>query len=236
MANVTEVSGTAPSGFIESIRSGQLPTLDEYVQYVSTMDPLQAVLLLALGLIYMIGGYKLYKVLVTANAAFLGFALGDILGKMADNPHNLPLVTSVAGALLLGVLSWPLMKFAVSLMGGLIGGVGGILLWRYIVTVAGHPDLVQYSWTGGLLGLVGLGMLTFLSVPMTTMAFTSLQGASLAVTGVLSMLLRYERFRLDVEDAVSNNIHVLPLVVAVPAIIAVVVQDATAVRKAKKKS
>jgi hypothetical protein len=199
------------------------------------MDPLQAVLLLGLGLTYMIGGYKLYKGLVTANAAFLGFALGHTLGKLADNPHNLPLVSGVAGALLLGVLSWPLMKVAVSLMGALVGGLAGMLAWRYLFTVAGHPQLAEYSWTGGLLGLVTLGMLTFLTLPMTTMVFTSLQGASMAVTGVLSMLLSYERFRVDVEDAVSNNIHILPLLVAVPTIIAVVVQDATAVKKAKKK-
>ncbi len=95
---------------------------------------------------------------------------------------------------------------------------------------------MPYSWTGGLLGLVTLGMLTFLTVQLTVMVFTSVQGSAMAVSAVLSMLLRYERFRPDVEDAVLNNIHILPLLIAVPAIIAVVVQDATAVKKAKKKS
>jgi hypothetical protein len=236
MAQADQVSAAAPGGFIESIQSGRMPTLQEYVQYLSTMDPLQAVLLLGLGLVYMIGGYRLYKVLVTANAAFLGFALGDTLGRLADNPHNLPLVSGVAGALLLGVLSWPLMKIAVSVMGAVVGGVAGMLAWQYLCTAAGHPQLVDYSWTGGLLGMVGLGMLTFLTMPVTITLVTSLQGASMAVTGVLSVLLRYERFRPDVEDAVSNNMHILPLLVAVPAVIAVVIQNSTAVKKSKKRS
>ena len=68
------------------------------------------------------------------------------------------------------------------------------------------------------------------------MLFTSLQGSAMAVSAVLCMLLRYEQFRPDVEDSLANNIHMLPLLIAVPAIIAVVVQEATVTRKAKKKS
>ncbi|MCJ7543528.1 MAG: hypothetical protein MUP47_03010 [Phycisphaerae bacterium] len=236
MARTEDVSTAVPSGaFWEALQSGRLPTQDEFVQGLTSMDPLQAVLLLAVGLTYMIVGYRVYKVLVTANAACLGFALGHVIGRLAASPHDLPAVTGIAGALLLGVLSWPLMKFTVSLMGALVGGLAGMLLWQYLFTVAGRPELVSYSWTGGLLGLVTLGMLTFLTLPFTTMVFTSLQGSGMAVSAVLSMLLHYERFRMDVEDGLTNNIHLLPLLIAVPAIVAVVVQDATAVKKAKKK-
>lgn len=237
MAKEEEVSTALPTGeFWEAIQAGRMPTQEEFVQSLANMDPLQAVLLLAVALTYMVAGYKLYKVLVTVNAGCLGFLLGHMLGKLATSPHNLPVVTGVAGGLLLGVLAWPLMKVTVSLMGALVGGLAGMLLWRYLFTVAGQPDLVPYSWTGGLLGLVGLGMLTFLTLPFTIMVFTSLQGSTMAVSAVLSLLLRYERFRMDVENELANNIHLLPLVIAVPAIIAVVVQDATAVKKAKKKS
>ena len=61
-------------------------------------------------------------------------------------------MTGIAGALLLGVLSWPLMKVTVSLMGALVGGMAGMLLWGYLFTVAGQPQLAPYAWTGGLLG------------------------------------------------------------------------------------
>lgn len=145
-------------------------------------------------------------------------------------------MTGIAGALLLGVLSWPLMKVTISLMGALVGGMAGMLLWGYLFTVAGQPQLAPYAWTGGLLGMVTLGMLTFLTLQWTIMLFTSLQGSAMAVSAVLCMLLRYERFRPDVEDSLANNIHMLPLLIAVPAIIAVVVQEATVTRKAKKKS
>jgi hypothetical protein len=223
-----DVSGSVPvSGFVEAIQAGKIPTQQEFVQYLSTMDPLQAVLLLAIGLTYMLAGYKMFRVLVTANMAFLGFALGHIVGNWAPSPHNLPFVTGVAGALLLGVLSWPLMKFAVSLMGGLIGAAVGAILWRYLARVAGQETLVPYYGVGAMLGLVTLGMLTFVIFRMTIIIFTSLQGSAMAVAAALSMLLRYERFRPQVEDGLMNNVHLLPLLILVPTIIAIVIQDAT---------
>lgn len=236
MAQVDLSSSAALAGPLEWIHNGRPPTQDEFIQYLTGMDPLQAVLLLALGLTYLLSGFKLYKVLVTLNAACLGFALGHVIGSLAQTPHNLPVVTGIAGGLLLGVLSWPLMKFAVSLMGALVGSVAGMLLWRYIFTVAGQEQLAPYSWTGGLLGLITLGMLTFLTFQLTVMIFTALQGSLIAVSAVLSLLLRYEAFRQDVQDGLANNIHLLPLLILVPTIIGVVIQNATVTRKAKKKT
>jgi hypothetical protein len=230
-----DVSGSVPvSGFIEALRDRKIPTQQEFIQYLSSMDPLQAVVLLAIGLTYMLAGYKLFRVLVTANMAFLGFALGHIMGNWAQSPHNLPFVAGVAGALLLGVLSWPLMKFAVSLMGGLIGAAVGAMAWRYLVRVAGHEPLVPYYGVGAMLGMVTLGMLTFVIFRMTIIIFTSLQGSAMAVAAALSMLLQYERFRQDVEDGLMNNVHLLPLLILVPTIIAIVIQDATGGGKHKE--
>ncbi len=199
------------------------------------MDPLQAVLLLALGLTYMLCGFKMFKILVTANAAFLGFAIGQMIGNLGQTPHNLPLVTGIAGALLLGVLAWPLMKYAVGLMGALVGGATGLLLWRYLAVAAGQVQLVDYHWVGALLGLITLGMLAFVIFRLTIITFTSLQGSAMAVSGVLVLLLRYEQFRQDVEDSLVNNVHLLPLLIAVPTIISIVIQDAIGGGKPKKK-
>ncbi len=153
MANTEDVSTTVPSGeFIESIQSGRMPTLEEFVQYLTTMDPLQAVVILGVGLTYMLVGFKLYKVLVTANAAFLGFALGHTFGKLATTPHDLPLVTGIAGGLLLGVLAWPLMKFTVSIMGALIGGLGGMLVWRYLSRRPGRSSSCRILGRGACWG------------------------------------------------------------------------------------
>jgi hypothetical protein len=159
-----------------------------------------------------------------------------MIGNLAQTPHNLPLVTSIAGALLLGVLAWPLMKYAVSLMGALVGGATGLLVWRYLALAAGQVQLVDYHWVGALLGLITLGMLAFVIFRLTIIAFTALQGSAMAVSAVLTLLLRYDRFRLDVEDSLVNNIHLLPLLIAVPTIIAIVVQDATGGGKPKKKT
>jgi len=228
-------TATGYQGFVDCILSGRIPSRQEFILYLEGLDPLQAVVLLAVGLLYMLAGWKVFKVLVIINAALLGLAVGHVLGNMASPPGNLPTITAVAGALLLGVLAWPLMKYAVSVMGALIGAFLGFFLWRYLAEVLGQQPLGQYAWAGGLLGLITLGMLAFVILRLAVIVFTAFQGVLMSLSAVLALLLRYEPYRLDVENEIINNIHMMPFLLAVPTLIAVVIQYVTQSKKAKKK-
>jgi hypothetical protein len=224
-----------PGAFVDTIQAGRIPSQQEFVQYLSDMDPLKAVLLVAVGLVYMLYGWKVFKMLVIANAAVIGIVLGAMIGRASPTTPNLPTFAAVAGGLLLAVLAWPLMKYAVSLMGALIGSLVGYGLWRYVAEAAGQITLSQYAWAGGLLGLVTLGMLAFVIFQISVMIFTSVQGTVMTVSGILALLLHYPSIRLDLQNSLSTEMHLLPLLIAVPAAIGFIFQDAAFSKKAKKK-
>jgi hypothetical protein len=223
------------AAFVHTIQDGKIPSQQEFVQYLSDLDPLKAVLLLAVGLVYLLYGWKVFKMLVILNAAMIGIALGAMIGRGSPTTPNLPTFTGIAGGLLLGVAAWPLMKYAVSLMGALVGSLVGYGLWRYIADAAGQVTLSQYAWAGALLGLVTLGMLAFVIFQITVMIFTSIQGTAMAVSGVLALLLHYPSIRLDLQNSLTTEMHLLPLLIAVPSAIGFIFQDAAFTKKTKKK-
>jgi hypothetical protein len=224
-----------PGAFVDAIQGGRIPSRQEFVQYLSDLDPLRAVVLLAVGLVYMLYGWKIFKILVIANAAMVGVALGAMIGRGSPTTPNLPTFAAVAGGLVLAVAAWPLMKYAVSLMGALIGSLAGYGLWRYVAEAAGQVTLSQYAWAGGILGLVTLGMLAFVIFQISVMIFTSIQGTVMTVSGILSLLLHYPSIRLDLQNSLSTEMHLLPLLIAVPAAIGFIFQDAAFSKKTKKK-
>ncbi len=223
-------------GFVDCVLSGHVPTRQEYVQYLEALDPLQAVLAVVVGLVYMLAGWKIFKVLVIANAALLGFVIGHVLGNLAKPEGNLTIITAIAGALLFGILAWPLMKYAVGVMGGLVGAFAGFFLWRYLAAAVGNETIGQHAWAGGLIGLMALGMLAFVILRLTVILFTAFQGSVMGLSGVLALMLRQESIRVDIEEAIMNNMHMMPFLLAVPTVIAAVVQYVTLSKKSKKKS
>ena len=190
-----------------------------------------AMLLFACGLVYMLQGWKIFKILVVANVAVLGAVIGNYLGSRAGGP-NTWIFTSVAGALLLGGLAWPLMKYAVSLLGGLVGSFVGYGLWHYVTNTIDRPDLLQYSWVGALVGLITLGLLAFVILKFVVMFVTSLQGAVMGVGGVLALLLKY--MPDDLEGPLRDNSHLMAILIGVPAIIGFVFQTCWSKTPTKK--
>ncbi|MCS7032785.1 MAG: hypothetical protein NZ561_02190, partial [Phycisphaerae bacterium] len=129
-----------------------LPEQTDLLHWCQTMNPGAAMLLVAAGVVYLLFGFYLFKWLVTLNAALVGAYLGSLVGQSGD--------AAIAGAFMGGfaaaAATWPLMNYAVTIMGGLFGALLGISLWR---SVGLDPT---YAWSGGLTGLIFFGMLSFL--------------------------------------------------------------------------
>jgi len=191
-------------------------------------------ILVALGLLYLLQGWKLYKVLVVVNAAALGVLLGWRLGALLRGA-NAPLFCGIAGGLLCGALAVPGLKYAVSVMGALAGGFLGYGLWCYVARALGQDALTAHGWAGGLIGLVGLGLLALLAGQTVVMIFTAVQGAGMIVTGMLGLLLPREVLPEEHVNLLRGNHHLLPLILAVPAVIGFAVQLAGVAKKAAKK-
>lgn len=180
------------------------------------MGPAMAALLILAGVIYLLFGVYMFRVLVMLNAALLGAYLGALLGSHGHAP--------AAGAFLGGftaaAVTWPLMKHAVAVMGGIFGAVLGASIWR---TCGLEP---HYAWAGGMTGLVGFGMLSFILFRGSIMMFTSLQGAVMLVFGILGLIYKYQNVAPTVTDNIMFQPFILPSIIFIPAILGLIYQQA----------
>lgn len=232
ITKATEKIANEAPGIAEKFQSIEMPTVDNIISTLQNMQAWLAFVLLVVGVIYLLLGWKAFKVLVVANCAVLGAAIGYSLG--AKQGGNMPLFAGGAGGLLLAVLSWPLMKCAVSLMGALAGGMLGWAAWHYVASTTGEGELVKYAWAGAALGVIALGLLGLVAQKFVVKAFTSLQGAAMGVAGALAIAMMNESANEELTKLIRENHHILPLMVAVPALIGFTFQYAGSAKKAKK--
>ncbi len=173
-----------------------------------------SIVLLIIGALFILFGYKAYKWIVVLNCVALGFWLGGLLGDRAQ----IATVAAVLGALLCGAISWPLMKYAVAICGGLVGAVIGMVLWAYF----NQP--VDIAWAGGLVGLTILGMLSFILFKTSVILFTCVQGAAMFVLGTSALLIKYTPWSSDIGANLTNKPVLLPLLVTSIALLGLIYQ------------
>jgi len=223
----------AQADITSRINDLQMPSQTAYVDSLADVNLFVAMFIFACGLVYLLQGWKVFKILVIVNAAVLGGFLGVKVGSFLEG-SNMPIFVGIAGGALLAVLSWPLMKFAVSLMGGLAGSFLGYGLWNYVAEVAGKQQLADYGWVGALLGLITLGLLALVIFKAVIIIFTSLQGSLMTVSGIVAILMKFDPLKVQLETGLKN-IHVLPLLIGLPAIIGVAFQHSAFYKKSAKK-
>jgi hypothetical protein len=178
------------------------------------MGPAEAALFVILGVIFLLFGINIFKILVMANAALLGAVAGAWIG---DRGGNAP-VGAVVGAFIAAALSWPLMKHAVAIMGALIGAMVGASAWH----VANQNP--EFAWAGAACGAATFGLLSFVLFRGCVIMFTSLQGAAMIVIGVLALLFKYPEFAPKLASLMSAKQYILPLAVLFPALCGLVFQ------------
>lgn len=180
---------------------------------------------LAVGLLCILQGYRLYKGVVLLTALGLGIVLGYKLGQ------HIKAEVIVAGCLgvLLAVVAWPFMKFAVAICGGLAGAFLGANAWSAFAThlnsTSSSIDLPPDAyWAGALTGLIFFGLLSFILFELSVVMFTSVSGSVLAVMGIIALLLQVTAWREAITDSLKANPLVMPTIIVVPAIIGLVIQ------------
>ncbi len=209
-------------------------TRENYFDALTRLHEVWAVLLVVLGVFYLINGHKMFLYMLAINAIAIGAIAGSHLGGMIDG-ENMQWIGAVGGALLLTVPAVALPTGAVAVMGGLVGSLGGYGIWAYVSQIVDAPAVAEYSWAGALIGLVGLGMLGFVAHKFVAMVFTSLQGSLMAVSGLLSLMLKDYAFPEKVLPPLRENIHLLPAAILLPALLGLALQYIASAKKAKKK-
>lgn len=232
-------------------RGDTLAKPDELVAHLSQLGTIWAIVFMVVGMVCLLNGYKFYKIATVALIVALGSGLGYWFGLAIQAP---PFIVAACLGLLLAVMAFPLMKFAVAVLGGLSGAFMGANLWAgicrtfdaayqtrldaYEAAGATGPNPAEsllgkiaintpadMYWIGALVGLLACGILAFALFKISIHMFTSVSGATIAVFGVIALLLSIDSFRVTVTDGLSGSALIIPLLVFVPAAIGFVMQE-----------
>jgi hypothetical protein len=192
------------------------PLQGDLLAWCHGTSPGVAVLLVIGGIIYLLFGFYIFKILVTLNAAILGAYLGVVVGE--NSGTQIP--AAIVGALLAAAATWPTMKYAVAIMGGAFGGLLGATVWRLCNL---DPN---FAWSGALTGVVFCGLLSFLLFRQCVMTYTSLQGSVMLVFGVLALMFKYDQVAGSLIHNFEIKPFLLPLAIFIPTLTGFIYQQA----------
>lgn len=201
------------------------PSLVETLQWCQHMRPGTALVLIAIGFIFLVYGNAFHRILISLNAAIIGAWVGGLIGSKAG--ATIP--GAMIGGFLCGAVAWPLLKWAVALVSAVIGFLIGASVWR----TCGFES--TYAPAGGMIGLTFLTMLGFITFRTAVILATGLQGAAMFVFGALGMLYKYEDITPRVDEIVKSNQYILMIAVLIPAFVGVIYQHSIGTQTPVKK-
>jgi hypothetical protein len=194
----------------------QFPSRGDFAAWLETLNYWEAGALMLAGVLLLLWGLKVFKVLVIVNAAAVGVVIGVLLGlSLGPVP---PMLTGLIGGALLGLLAWPMLKLAAGLLGAILGGGLGAIIWLAACNAAGQEALAQSYWIGGIVGAGVVGVLAVLLFRPAVMALTALQGGSLLTIAVIRLLLDSPSLGQSLRPALVENELMLPLAACVLAV------------------
>jgi len=219
LAQTSKVPGHFGQEHIDYGTKYVLQVLDQIWQQATTMNWLQAVMAIAFGVIPLMYGWRIYKVLTVIGFGLLGLFLGMWIGQQFEKA----ILFSVIGAVLLLVLALPLMRWAISILGAIAGAFLAAGVWHAV----NLPQ--QFVWAGALIGLVAGGMISFVIFKMSVMLYTSFSGTSLIIVGIFALIYRYETFVNDPPTTHLNHLYYdnhwfLPLLLVGGTLVGIILQ------------
>lgn len=186
--------------------------------HITSLNLLEALMFISFGAVCLFYGWRVFKVLVIISFALLGMGLGMIISNKI-NEGNSQLWGGLIGLAVMGALAVPLMRWAVSILGALAGGVLTSGVWY----ACGLNE--TYLWAGALIGIIAGGMISFIIFKIAVMLFSSLGGSGLMVTGLLALLYLYPQTTEQVKELVFTHKWFLPAALLIPTAAGIILQN-----------
>ena len=214
--NFMSILAQAETTVIEDV---QVVPLDAIWAQITALTWLQAVIAVSFGIVYLLYGWRIFRILVIICFGLFGMYLGIKFGAKTGSE----VWGGIMGMAIFAGASVPLMKWCVSILGAVAGGLltGG--LWY----ACNLPQV--YLWAGAAVGAVAGGMMSFIVLKSAVMLFTSLGGSLITVVGMLQLLNLYEATKEVPTQWIHNCVYdynwFLPVVLIVPTIIGMFAQN-----------
>lgn len=210
---ISSVYNTTPE-----TENGAIIPINLFWEQITSLNIVEAITFLSFGSICLFYGWRVFKILVVINFGLLGLILGMTIIERINGLNN-QLAGGLIGMGLLAVLSVPLLRWAICILGAVAGGILTSGIWY----ACGLPE--PYIWAGALTGVVAGGMISFIIFKAAVMLFTSLWGSGLVVIGSLALLYLYPRTTTQVEYLVFNHNWFLPTALILPTIVGIILQN-----------
>lgn len=203
---------------------GSIVPIDLIWGQISTLTWFQALIAVSFGAVYLFYGWRVFKVITVVCFGMLGLFAGMRIG---ESMHSV-LWGGIIGLATLAIISIPLIKWAVSILGAVAGGIVTGGMWYAV----GLPE--QFIWAGAVIGIIAGGMISFIVFKISVMLFTSLGGGVLIIIGVLSLLYRYEQHlyvqnktepTYYIKSLVNNNHWFLPVALIFVTFVGMLIQN-----------
>lgn len=191
--------------------------IQTFWKHVISLGQLEAFMFLSFGVVWLLYGWRVFKVLVVISFALLGLVLGMGVTSKIQGINN-QFAGGVIGMLAFAIVSVPLMRWAVSLLGAFAGAVFTAAIWYAV----GLNE--RYILAGAMIGMVGGGMISFIVFRIAVILFTSTGGGALVLTGGLALLYRYGSMQAQIENVVLHQKWVLPVGLMVPMLVGLIAQ------------
>ena len=185
---------------------------------ITSLGLVEALTFLSFGSVCLLYGWRVFKILVVICFGLIGLVIGMTITERIVSVNS-QLAGGLIGMGIIAVLSVPLMKWAVSLLGALAGAILASAVW-YAFNL---PENI--IWAGALTGFVAGGMISFIIFKIAIMLFTSLGGSVLMASGVMALLYLYPKTAPQIQDIVFNKRWFLPIVIVIPTIIGAILQN-----------
>lgn len=189
-------------------------------QQITDLSWLHAVIAISVGAVYMLYGWRIFRILVVISFGLVGMFLGIFAGQQFGSQIG----GGILGLALFAIVSVPLMKWCVSILGAVAGGAmtGGI--WYAL----GLP--LDYIWAGIIIGVVAGGLISFILLKVSVMLFTSLGGSVIMMVGVLALFYLYEtKVVVPPTQYIFEYVHhykwFLPIVIILPTLAGMILQN-----------
>lgn len=189
---------------------------DELLTNLAQMPLIMAGIFIVVGMMCILNGYNWHKWVVVILAFMGGIILGNML---SDQLGKSSLIAFAIGALF-AIIATPMLKITVALFGGLTGAFIGANAWTALNTA--QPDA---HWAGAAMGFILLAMASFILFKLVIILFTSIGGAAMVVFGIITLLLQVEGWETAIRNSLTNNVQVIPMLVAVAAVSGFVLQQ-----------
>jgi len=153
---------------------------------ISEMHWLFALLMLSVGIVYLMYGWRIFRVLVVISFGFIGLFLGMLAGDRFFAGDRAVFWGGIIGMALLASVAVPLMKWCVSILGALAGGILTSGVW-----IAFNLS-ESYLPAGFIVGFIAGGLISFIMLKISVMLFTSMGGGLILISGLLALTHEYD--------------------------------------------